>query len=417
MTAVRNTPPAGPSPAVFRDRAEAEAYVASVCFKHGPPRLLGVEIEWTVHHREDHSKPVDATALAAALGKHAPPTLVPDSPQQPLPGGTPLTVEPGGQVEISTPPSTSLTELLGTVADDIDHLTRLLEPHGLVLGHRGADPHRPPRRVLRVPRYAAMEQAFAPLGPEGLTMMCSTAGLQVCLDFGLKEDLPARWAAVHALGPVLLALFANSPGVGGRRTEWASARMRSLYATDPVRTRPAAVCADPAAAYARRVLDTPVIVVRRPGPNWFPPHKFSFADWIDGALPVQPTTDDLDYHLTLQFPPVRPRGYLEVRYLDTPPDGQWLPPVVLMAALFSDRSVVDGVLAATETAANRWLAAARHGLADPVLARAAHDVVELGCAALHRTDLPVAQTDAIAARLHRQLAEKTGAEKTGGGRS
>ncbi|RKT55994.1 glutamate-cysteine ligase family protein [Saccharothrix australiensis] len=411
MTAVRNTPPPGPTPAVFRDRAEAEAYVASVCFKHGPPRLLGVELEWTVHHREDPAKPLDRDALAAALGRHAPPTLVPDSPQQPLPGGTPLTVEPGGQVEISTPPSGSLTDLLKTVAADVDHLTGLLEPAGLVLGHRGADPHRPPRRLLRVPRYAAMEHAFAPLGPEGITMMCSTAGLQVCLDLGHREDLAARWAAVHALGPVLTALFANSPGVGGRRTDWATARMRALYATDPVRTRPGAVCADPAAAWARRIVDSPVIVVRRPGSDWLPRHRFTFAEWIDGALGTGPTSDDLDYHLTLQFPPVRPRGYLEVRYLDTPRHGGWVAPVVLLAALFSDRSLVDAVLAATRAAANRWLAAARYGLRDPVLARAARDVVELGCAALRATDLSVGQTDAIAEELHRTLAEQTGGSR------
>ncbi len=412
MTALRSAPVPGPTPAVFRDRAEAEAYVASVCFKHGPPRLLGVEMEWTVHHREDPAKPLDAGVLAGALGKHAPPTLTPDSPQHPLPGGTPLTVEPGGQVEISTPPSGSLTELLKTVAADIDHLTGLLAPAGLVLGQRGADPHRPPRRMLQVPRYAAMEHAFAPIGPEGITMMCSTAGLQVCLDFGVEEDLTARWAAVHALGPVLNALFANSPGVGGRRTHWSSARMRTLYGTDPVRTRAAAVCPDPAAAWARRVLDAPVIVVRRPGNSWLPPRPLTFAQWIDGALEARPTSDDLDYHLTLQFPPVRPRGYLEVRYLDTPPYGHWLPPVVLMVALFSDRSVVDDVLAATENAAGRWLTAARYGLADPVLARTARDVVDLGCAALRNTDLSVGQTDAIAEDLYRTLAEKTG-----GGRS
>ncbi|WP_372470400.1 glutamate-cysteine ligase family protein [Saccharothrix luteola] len=369
-------------------------------------------MEWTVHHVEDPSRPLDAKTLAAALGRHAPPTLVPDSPQRPLPSGTPLTVEPGGQVEISTPPRDSLTDLLKTVAADIDHLHSLLEPAGLRLGQHGADPFRPPRRMLQVPRYAAMEHAFAPLGPEGITMMCSTAGLQVCLDAGLAADLPRRWAAVHALGPVLTALFANSPGVNGRRTDWASARMRTLYATDPVRTRPAAVCAKPADAWAKRVLDSPVIAVRRPGPNWLPPHPLTFADWIAGALDGPPTADDLDYHLTLQFPPVRPRGYLEVRYLDTPPDGQWLPPVVLMAALFSTSQSVDGVLAATEGAANRWLAAARYGLADPVLARAARDVVDLGCAALSDTDLSVGQTDAIAEELHRTLAEKTG-----GGRS
>ncbi|WP_051766109.1 glutamate-cysteine ligase family protein [Saccharothrix syringae] len=415
MTAVRNAPAEGPVPAVFRDRAEAEAYVASVCFKHGPPRLLGVELEWTVHHVEDPAKPLDAATLAAALGDHAPPTLVPDSPQRPLPSGSPLTVEPGGQVEISTPPRASLTDLLKTVALDVDHVHRLLEPAGLRLGERGADPFRPPRRLLRVPRYAAMEAAFAPLGPEGITMMCSTAGLQVCLDFGLLEDLPKRWAAVHALGPVLTALFANSPGVGGRRTDWAGARMRSLYATDPVRTRPAAVCADPAGAWARRVLDTPVIVVRRPGPDWTPPRPLTFADWIGGALDRPPTRDDLDYHLTLQFPPVRPRGYVEIRYLDTPATGGWVAPVVLLAALFSTPEVVDATLAATETAAGRWLTAARYGLHDPVLARAARDVVELGSAALANTDLPVGQTDEIAEELHRTLAEKTG--KTGGGRS
>jgi glutamate--cysteine ligase len=412
VTAVRNVPAPGPNPAVFRDRAEAEAYVASVCFKHGPPKLVGVEIEWTVHHAEDPTRPLDAHVLAAALGRHAPPTLVPDSPQSPLPSGTPLTVEPGGQVEISTPPSASLDTLLKTVAADIRHLNGLLEPAGLVLGQRGADAHRPPRRLLQVPRYAAMEHAFAPLGPEGITMMCSTAGLQVCLDFGHRGDLVRTWSAVHALGPVLTALFANSPGVGGRRKEWATARMRALHGTDPVRTRPAAVCADPAGAWARRVLDSPVIVVRRPGSNWLPPRPLTFAEWIDGALETRPTADDLDYHLTLQFPPVRPRGYLEIRYLDTPPDGRWVPPVVLMAALFSDPAVVDGVLAATETAAGRWLAAARYGLDDPVLARAAREVVDLGCSALHLTDLPVGQTDAIAEELHRTLAEKTG-----GGRS
>jgi glutamate--cysteine ligase len=321
-------------------------------------------------------------------------------------------VEPGGQVEISTPPRASLTELIATVATDIDHLQNLLEPAGLRLGQHGADPFRPPRRMLQVPRYAAMEHAFAPLGSEGITMMCSTAGLQVCLDFGLADDLPKRWAAVHSLGPVLNALFANSPGVNGHRTDWASARMRSLYATDPVRTRPAAVCAKPADAWAKRVLDTPVIAVRRPGPNWLPPHSFTFADWIAGALDQPATADDLDYHLTLQFPPVRPRGYLEVRYLDTPPHGRWLPPVVLMAALFSTPKAVDEALAATETAANRWLAAARYGLDDPVLARAARDVVDLGCVALSDTDLSGDQNDAIAEELHRTLAEKTG-----GGRS
>ncbi|SES04180.1 glutamate--cysteine ligase [Lentzea xinjiangensis] len=272
-----------------------------------------------------------------------------------------------------------------------------------MLGDRGADQHRGPARMLRVPRYAAMEHAFNQLGDDGISMMCSTAGLQVCLDFGEEKHLEDRWAAVHGLGPVMIALFANSPGIGGQHRGWASARMRALYGTDPVRTRPSAVCADPAAAYARRVVDTPVIVVRGPGASWIPPRRLTFAEWIDGALDRPPTSDDLDYHLTTMFPPVRPRGYIEIRYLDTPAPGGWIAPSALLVALFSDPSVVDGVLAATERAAGRWLTAARHGMADERIATAAREVVALGIESLHRTGLSHDQISVISQELEGKL--------------
>jgi glutamate--cysteine ligase len=99
---------------------------------------------------------------------------------------------------------------------------------------------------------------------------------------------------------------------------------------------------------------------------------------------------------------------MEVRYLDTPPHGRWIPPVVLMAALFSTPSVVDEVLAATEPAVGRWLAAARYGLADPQIGQAARAVVEIGCRALENTDLSIGQNAAVAEELHRTLAEKSG---------
>nr|WP_253767010.1 glutamate-cysteine ligase family protein [Goodfellowiella coeruleoviolacea] len=396
-----------PAPVRLRSRAAAEAYVASICFKHGPPRLFGVELEWTVHHATDPSRPLEATHLAAALGPHAPPTLNPDSPHRPLPSGSPLTVEPGGQVEISPPPRAHLAELLRATAEDIGHVTDLLRPAGLVLGERGADAHRPPRRLLRVPRYDAMEAAFDALGPDGRLMMCATAGLQVCVDAGERGGFARRWAAVHALGPVLGALFANSPGIAGQRADWASARLRACYGTDPARSRPCAVTADPAADWARRVLDTPLLLRRRPGGDWRVPRGVSFADWLAGALPEPPTTADLDYHLTTMFPPVRPHGYLEIRYLDTPRPGRWVAPVALLVALLGTEQRVDQVLAATEPVARRWLHAARFGLADPPLARAAAAVVELGCQALPETGIGAALAESVAEDLNRTLATST----------
>ncbi|MCO1577464.1 ergothioneine biosynthesis glutamate--cysteine ligase EgtA [Crossiella sp. SN42] len=381
---------AEPQAQPLHDRAEAEAYVASVCFKTGPPALVGVELEWTVHHADHPRRPLTTDTLRNALGTHAPPLLAPESPHHPLPNGSLITVEPGGQVEISTQPAPSLAGLLPVATADIAYLVELLRSAGLRLGKHGIDAHRLPNRLLQVPRYAAMESAFNRRGPDGRTMMCSTAGLQVCVDAGEPGRVATRWATAHALGPLMLAAFANSAEFAGRRTGWASARMRALFGTDPNRTRAGEVSEDPGGDWARRVMDTPVICLRRPGTCWDAPPGLTFGAWADGALDRRPTTDDLDYHLTTMFPPVRPRGYLEIRYLDTQPTGEWVVPVALLLALFHRESTVDSALDAVSAAADRWHEAARHGLTDPVLAMVAPQVFDLALRALPELGLPAA---------------------------
>jgi glutamate--cysteine ligase len=114
----------------------------------------------------------------------------------------------------------------------------------------------------------------------------------------------------------------------------------------------------------------------------------TFADWLSGALPGRPSTADLDYHLTTLFPPVRPQGYLEVRYLDTQPVGQWLVPVAVLAALLADPEVTAAARDACAPAAGRWWQAAELGLHDDTLADAATAVFELACAALPALNAP-----------------------------
>ncbi|WP_436496592.1 glutamate-cysteine ligase family protein [Actinokineospora sp. HUAS TT18] len=387
----------------MRARVEAEAYVASVCFKHGPPNLVGVELEWTVHHRDDPGRRLRPEVLLAALGPHAPRTLDPDSPQLALPAGSPVTVEPGGQVEISSLPAPRFDHLLDAVIADHHHLAQRLAEADLVLGARGTDPFRTPRRVLDTPRYAAMERAFAPIGPDGIAMMCATAGLQVCVDVGEPEDVPARWNAITAMGPVLLALFANSPDLAGEATGWASARARAVMGCDPARTSPLPLSVDPIETWTRHVLDTPLLCVRRPGECWDAPRGVTFADWIGGALPEPPTTADLDYHISTLFPAVRPQGYFEVRYLDAQDGAGWITPAALVAALTGDRGIVDAVVDIALPAAGRWVEAARHGLADPVLAAVARELLDLGGKAIDALRLRPEYQRVITADLHRLL--------------
>ena len=365
-----------------------------MCFKHGPPRLLGVELEWLVRDVDRPTARIDPAALARALGPYAPATLRPgpaaaDPAAAPaLPCGGTVTVEPGGQVEIASPPEADLAHLVDGVDADAGEIRRRLAGENLTLVRRAADPLRPPRRILDVPRYAAMEAAFDRIGPHGRTMMCSTAAVQVCIDAGDGPAVADRWNALHELGPVLTAAFANSPAVHGRRTGWKSSRMASWLRLDPERTRPPARFGpDPAAEYARRALATRVLHVRRDpaaGTATVGTGSMTFGEWIEAGPGAgrRPTRADLDYHLTTLFPPVRPQGHVEVRYLDQQAGDEWAVPVAVVAALVSDPDVLDRARAAAAPGVDRWSAAARDGLADRVLGRVAGDVFEIAHRAL-----------------------------------
>ncbi|GAA3568069.1 glutamate-cysteine ligase family protein [Kribbella ginsengisoli] len=403
-----------PATTPIGSRVEAEGYVAMVCFKHGPPQLHGVELEWTVHHADDPHRPLDAARLSTALGVHAPPTLVPDSPQLPLGRGSLVTVEPGGQVEISGQASDSIPRLIDDTTADAAQLTQLLATQGLVPGRHGLDAFRPPRRILTVPRYAAMERAFAQLGPHGPRMMCSSAGLQVCLDAGEADQTALRWRALHDFGPALVALFANSRHREGSDTGWASARTEATFGTCAPFTEPPSLDGDPAEAWARTAMEAPVLCLRR-GDSWDAPAGLTFGAWADGALdgtglasgagtgdPLgdRPTYGDLEYHLSTLFPPVRPRGYLEVRYLDAQDGDGWITPTLLLSALMSDPAVTDQALAAAAPAAGRWFPAAREGLHDKPVLQAARDLVDLATTNLSRTGVDHDLITEAGERLH-----------------
>ncbi|MFJ8578020.1 ergothioneine biosynthesis glutamate--cysteine ligase EgtA [Micromonospora sp. NPDC093277] len=391
---------------VLRDEAAAARYLARICFKTGPPTLTGVELEWTVHDAADPTRPVDRERLCRALGRHSPVTIDPTSPAQRLRHGGAVTVEPGGQVEISSAPRTSVAALILATEADIAELTAALRTGGLVLGQSGMDPWRAPLPVVETPRYRAMRCVFDRRGLAGRAMMYSTAGLQVCLDAGEPERSAQRWAAAHAVGPPLLAAFATADHHAGRRTGWASTRMAAWLAIDPARTAPVwsptRSDRDPVAAWTEYALAAPLLCVRDDGSDWTPPAGVTFADWLAGALPHPPTTDDLEYHVSTLFPPVRPRGYLEIRYLDAQPGRQWTVPLAVLAAIFADPATTREALAVAAPVADRWHAAARCGLADGPLADAAAALFELALAALPGLDLPAGSHEEMSREIRRR---------------
>jgi glutamate--cysteine ligase len=412
--------PPGP-PLTERD---AEEHAHGICFKTGPPGTVGVELEWLVCDGRDPALPVDQQRVAQALARL-------DEPGA-LPGRGRLTTEPGGQVELSSAPAPGLGGCVAAARSDLVALRQAIAPAGLSLAGHGLDPLRPPRRVLDLPRYAAMEEFFDRRGPWGRVMMCSTASVQVCVDAGREQGGPAgfrwRWHLLHALGPVLVAAFANSPLRGGRPSGWKSTRQAVWFQLDPGRTRPPAHAepglpgapdgGDPRAAWVGYVLDAEVMCVRQPGsPRWTAPSGLTFRDWVRGAAGPPPTADDLSYHMSTLFPPVRPRGHLELRMIDAQPGDGWIVPTAVVSALTDDPAAAQAAMAAVQplwAAApaqpgpparpfpldNRpddpWLRAARLGLDDPPLARAAQDCFAAAEAALARGAAPAGIRQAVA---------------------
>ena len=339
----------------------AAEHIHGICLKTGPPRRVGVELEWLVRDARDPALPVPAVRIAAAVsgfgagrlkpgqrdfgGNRGGPELPTSSATRLLPSGAPLTSEPGGQLELSSLPADSLAELVRATRADLAALRAALAAHGLELAGIGLDPLRPPRRVLDLPRYAAMEAFFDYGGPWGRQMMCGTASVQVCLDAGDDSDGPSgyrwRWRLLHALGPVLVAAFANSPLRDGKPTGWASSRQQVWARMDPGRTRPPRLDGDPRAAWAAYALDAELMCVRDlDSADWSVPRGLTLRDWVrsDGgpARLRRPTVDDLEYHLSTLFPPVRPRGHFELRMIDAQPGDGWIVPLAVSWALLSD---------------------------------------------------------------------------------
>ncbi|MBP0456826.1 ergothioneine biosynthesis glutamate--cysteine ligase EgtA [Streptomyces montanisoli] len=380
---------------------EAEALLDGICFKTGPPRTVGVELEWLVHDRHHPERPVPAHRRATAFEQ-----------LRAVPLASALTFEPGGQLELSSPPAASLTECISTVGADLNAVRGHLRAAGLALAGYGQDPWHHPDRMLHAPRYDAMEAYFDRSGTTGRDMMRTTASVQICLDAGHEEPGPLghgrRWHLAHLLGAVLVAAFANSPMRRGRATGWRSTRQAVWTKLDPGRTTAPAGIRDPRVAWTAYALDAPVMCVRAPDGPWDVPEGLTFREWIRRGLPRPPDRSDLEYHVTTLFPPVRPRGHLELRMIDAQPgDNGWIVPLAVTTALFDDPEAAETVYRTVKPLAETagplpppgnllWLNAARHGMADPELRTTAAACFATALEALPRIGAERAVQDAVA---------------------
>jgi glutamate--cysteine ligase len=360
----------------------ARRHIAETALRESAAGRVGLELEFhLVDLRRPARQPTWAEVQAVAAGL------------PPMPRGSSVTVEPGGQLELSTPPEPDVAAAVRTLRTDESMLRATLAVDGYGVAALGADPARPVHRINPSDRYVAMERHFAALGCDqpGRAMMSATAALQVNVDAGPAAAWTPRLGLIRDLGPVLVAAAASSSHLAGRSSGWRSMRQQVWHGIDHRRSDPVAG-REPTAAWASYALAAPVMLVRD-GASVAPvTERVPFQSWLSGRAPIErrPTLADLDYHLTTLFPPIRPRGYVEIRCLDALPARWWPALAAFTVTLIDDDVAADRAAELCEPVRGRWTSAARDGVADPALrdaVRGCAEVAENRCAAEVREDV------------------------------
>ena len=271
------------------------------------------------------------------------------------PKGGAVSLEPGGQLELSGAPLENLHE---THEELRQHLIEVGEVGGeLGIGFLGLG-FSPKWTLAETPmmpkeRYRIMTRYMPKRGRRGLDMMFRTSTVQVNMDFSDERDMVAKLRAGLALQPVATALFANSPFTDGKPNGFQSYRAEVWRDTDPDRTGLMPFAFDSGMGFERYVdyaLDVPMYFVYRDG-RYFDVAGASFRDFLDGKLAglpgARPTLDDWADHLTTLFPDVRLKHFLEMRGADAGLFAQvWALPA-LWTGLLYDKLALDGALALT----------------------------------------------------------------------
>lgn len=334
--------------------ADLAAYIAAGCKRESEFRI-GTEHEKFGFRLTDCAPPPYAPdgiravieGLAADGGE---PILDRGQPIGLTRGQWAISLEPGGQFELSGAPLGSLHETKAELRDHFDQLDRVTGRLGLGFAPLGFHPLASREAMPWMPktRYGIMRAYMPKVGRLGLDMMLRTCTVQANLDYASEADMVRKFRVALCLQPLATALFANSPFREGRPSGFLSTRAETWRDTDRDRTGIPSVVFEPGFGFARYVdwvLEVPMYFIRRNG-AYLDLAGRSFRDFMAGRLAETgnevATIGDFADHVTTVFTDVRLKRYLEMRGADAGSAAMMLAQSALWVGLFYD----DAALAA-----------------------------------------------------------------------
>jgi glutamate--cysteine ligase len=282
--------------------------------------------------------------------------------------GAAVSLEPGGQFELSGAPLDTAHETAAELERYIEVFKSVAEPFGISALSLGMSPKWTLAETPVMPksRYDIMKRYMPKVGTRGLDMMFRTATVQANLDYRDEKDMTAKLRVGLALQPALTALFANSPFTDGKLNGFLSMRSEIWRHTDPDRTGMLPFAFEPGMGFERYVdyaLDVPLYFIKR-GSTYVDVAGASFRDLLAGKVRAAPgeraTMADWENHLSTIFPEVRLKRYLEMRGADVGPPDRIVAMSALMIGLYYD----PDALSAAQDLIKGWSAEDRQRLRD-----------------------------------------------------
>jgi glutamate--cysteine ligase len=237
-----------------------------------------------------------------------------------------ITLEPGGQIELSGEPCESIHCTYAEFDQHIRELLEVTEPLGIIFLGLGMQPVSRLEQIEWVPkqRYRIMAPYMLKVGKLGQRMMKQTATVQANIDYSDEKDAMAKFRTGMGLAPVLIAMFANSPICDGQLNGYRSFREHIWTDTDRNRSGLLKFAFAPEVSFAHYVeyaLDVPMYFIVR-NKNYIDMTDVTFRQFLtSGYRGERPTIEDWNDHLTTLFPETRIKRYLEIRSVDSQPPG------------------------------------------------------------------------------------------------
>ncbi|MFG6593481.1 glutamate--cysteine ligase [Sulfitobacter sp. 1A13368] len=301
--------------------------------------------------------------------------------------GANISLEPGGQLELSGAPVETIHETCDEVNTHLREVKDVADEIGVGFIGLGAAPEWSHEQMDLMPkgRYKLMDGYMQKVGTMGTTMMRRTCTVQVNLDFASESDMVQKMRVAVAMQPIANALFANSPFLDGKPNGVKSTRGLVWRNLDDARTGMIPFVFDDSfgfESWVQYALDVPMYFVYRDG-KYIDALGQSFRDFLKGELPAlpgeKPTLSDWADHLTTLFPEARVKKFIEMRGADGGPWRRLCALPAFWVGLMYDQSALDGAWDLVkgwdaETREELRIAASTHGLQAEVGGLKMHDL-------------------------------------------